>query len=63
MASMGEPIVSGFDPKQLASDLQHVGLELVEDLDAQMMSERYRRTQPFAHQHIALAGVSNVAVV
>ena len=63
MASMGEPIVSGFDPKELASDLQHVGLELVEDLDAQMMSERYRRTQPFAHQHIALAGVSNVAVV
>ena len=63
MASMGEPIVCGFDPKELASDLQHVGLELVEDLDAQMMSERYRRTQPFAHQHIALAGVSNVAVV
>jgi hypothetical protein len=43
--------------------LQHVGLELVEDLDAQMMSERYRRTQPFAHQHIALARVSNVGIV
>jgi methyltransferase (TIGR00027 family) len=62
VASMGEPFVSGFDPKQLADDLQHVGLELVDDLDAQKMSERYRRTgastlQPFAHQHIALARV------
>jgi O-methyltransferase involved in polyketide biosynthesis len=44
VASMGEPWVSGFDPKELANDLQHVGLELVEDLDAQMMSERYGRT-------------------
>jgi methyltransferase (TIGR00027 family) len=62
VASMGEPFVSGFDPKQLANDLQHVGLELVEDLDAQMMSARYRRTgattlQPFAPLHIALARV------
>jgi len=62
VASMGEPFVSGFAPEQLADDLQHVGLELVDDLDAQMMSERYRRTgattlQPFAHQHIALARV------
>jgi methyltransferase (TIGR00027 family) len=68
VASMGEPWVSGFDPKELANDLQHVGLELVEDLDAQMMSERYRRTgattlQPFARQHIALARVPSGAAM
>jgi hypothetical protein len=60
--SMGEPLVSGFDPKQLANDLRHVGLELVEDLDAQVMTARYRRTgatslQPFAPLHIELARV------
>jgi methyltransferase (TIGR00027 family) len=60
VASMGEPFVSGFDPKQLANDLQHVGLKLVEDLDAQCMSDRYRSSttlQPFPHLHIALARV------
>jgi methyltransferase (TIGR00027 family) len=27
LASMGEPMISGFDPKEIANDLRHVGLE------------------------------------
>lgn len=61
-ASMGEPMISGFYPKELANELRQVGLELVEDLDGQMMSERYRRTganplRPHASSHVALARV------
>ena len=62
VAMMGEPYLSGFDPKEIANDLMHVGLELIEDLDGQKMSERYRRTeantlQPPVSMHIALARV------
>lgn len=62
VAMMGEPYVSGFDPKEIAHDLTHVGLELIEDLDGRKMSERYRRTganalQPAVSLHIALARV------
>jgi methyltransferase (TIGR00027 family) len=62
LTSMGEPLVSGFYPNDLAKDLQRVGLELVEDLDGQMMSERYGRAgtnplRPQASSHIALARI------
>ncbi len=62
VAMMGEPYLSGFDPKEIANDLMHIGLELIEDLDGQKMSERYRRTganalQPSVSMHIALARV------
>jgi methyltransferase (TIGR00027 family) len=62
VAMMGEPYVSGFNPKAIANDLMDIGLELVEDLDGQKMSERYMRTeanalQPPASMHIALARV------
>lgn len=62
VAMMGEPYVSGFNPKEIANDLMHVGLELVEDLDGQKMSEHYRRIganalKPPASLHIALARV------
>jgi methyltransferase (TIGR00027 family) len=62
VAMMGEPYLSGFDPKEIANDLMHVGLELIEDLDGPKMSERYGRTatnalQPSVSTHIALARV------
>jgi methyltransferase (TIGR00027 family) len=62
VATMGEPYLSGFDPKQMANDLMHVGLDLIEDLDGQKMSERYGRTGANALQspvslHIALARI------
>lgn len=62
VAMMGEPYLSGFNPKEIASDLAHVDLELVEDLDGQKMSERYGRTgtnalKPSNSLHIALARV------
>ena len=62
VAMMGEPYLSGFDPKEIANDLMHIGLQLVEDLDGQKMSGRYRRTganalQPSVSMHIALARV------
>jgi len=57
---MGEPYVSGFNPKEIANDLKQIGLELFEDLDGQKMSERYRTTgtnalKPRASTHIVLA--------
>jgi methyltransferase (TIGR00027 family) len=62
VAMMGEPYLSGFDPKEIANDLKRVGLELIEDLDGQKMSERYGRTGanallPSVSTHIALARV------
>jgi methyltransferase (TIGR00027 family) len=60
VATMGEPYKTGFDPKEIANELKHVGLELIEDLDGWKMSERYGRAganalQPAASLHIALA--------
>lgn len=62
VANMGEPYVSGFDPNGLAEDLAGVGLELVEDLDGQQMSDRYKRAgqnilRPPGSVHIVLARV------
>jgi methyltransferase (TIGR00027 family) len=62
VATMGEPYLSGFDPNEIANDLMHVGLELVEDIDGWKMSERYRRVgadalHPAGSLHIALARV------
>jgi len=61
-AMMGEPYLSGFDPKQIANDLMRVGLELIEDLDGPKMSERYGRTganalKPSVNMHIVRARV------
>jgi methyltransferase (TIGR00027 family) len=60
-AMMGEPYVSGFDPKEIANDLMQTGLELIEDLDGRKMAERYGRTeatlQPPVSLHIARARV------
>lgn len=61
-AAMGEPYLSGFDPKEIKNDLMNVGLELIEDLDGWGMSRRYGRTgsnalQPAGSLHIALARV------
>ena len=61
-AMVGEPYLSGFDPREIANDLMNTGLELIEDLDGQKMSERYRRTganglHPPVSLHIALARV------
>jgi methyltransferase (TIGR00027 family) len=59
VAMLGEPYLSGFDPKEIANDLTHVGLDLIEDLDGQKLSERYGGTganalRPPASLHIAL---------
>ncbi len=39
--SVGEPFVSGFHPADLADDIRHLGLELVEDLNDFQLVERY----------------------
>jgi methyltransferase (TIGR00027 family) len=62
VAAMGEPYLSGFDPKEIANDLMNVGLELIEDLDGREMSRRYGRTgsnplQPAGSLHIVLARI------
>lgn len=63
VATLGEPFVSGFDPKEIGNDLAEVGLELIEDLDGKGMSARYARAganslQPPASLHIVLARMS-----
>jgi len=40
-ASLGEPWLSGFDPRTLAETLRGVGLDLVEDLDGPALTARY----------------------
>jgi len=65
VAAMGEPYLSGFDPKEIENDLMNVGLVLIEDLDGWGMSRRYGRTgsnalQPAGSLHIALARVPSV---
>jgi len=40
-ASLGEPWLSGFDPRTLAGTLRAVGLELIEDLDGAALTARY----------------------
>jgi len=62
VAMLGEPYLSGFDPREISNDLRHAGLELIEDLDGRKMSERYGRTgvnalQPPVSLHIARARV------
>jgi O-methyltransferase involved in polyketide biosynthesis len=43
VATLGEPWLSGFDPRGLPDDLQRSGLELIEDLDGPEMLRRYGR--------------------
>jgi methyltransferase (TIGR00027 family) len=62
VAMMGEPYVSGFDPNEIANDLARVGLELVDDLDGNAMSERYAGLstnilKPPATMHIVRARI------
>lgn len=40
-AAMGEPWISGFDPTTLAAELRTLGLDLIEDLAGQQLTERY----------------------
>jgi methyltransferase (TIGR00027 family) len=60
VARLGEPYMSGFDPRELANDLKQAGLDLVENLNGHQLAERYGRTsghplRPSASMHIALA--------
>ena len=62
VAAIGEPFVSGFDPKTLAQDLIGVGLELTEDLVDSDVVARYdprgvNKLRPATHSHIARARV------
>jgi len=41
VAAIGEPMVSGFDPERLPAELREIGLELIEDLGAGALRQRY----------------------
>ncbi len=63
VTSMGEPFLSGFDPKALAEELLNVGFELAEDLDDIQVGERYDPTgvnglRPSKRSRIAKARVA-----
>jgi methyltransferase (TIGR00027 family) len=44
VARLGEPFVSGFDPKLLGGELAALGLELIEDFNGPGLAQRYGRT-------------------
>lgn len=63
VASIGEPFLSGFDPKALAHELQEAGFELLEDLTDFQLVERYdpqglNGLKPLPHSRIARARVA-----
>jgi methyltransferase (TIGR00027 family) len=58
--AVGEPFLSGFDPKRLAEELRQLGFDMLEDLEEAQLVERYSRTgrpfmMPLTHSRIALA--------
>jgi len=58
--SVGEPFVTGFDPGEMLQYLATLGLELIEDLDAVRLAERYLCSEqtcmlPSSHSHVVLA--------
>jgi methyltransferase (TIGR00027 family) len=63
VAAMGEPFLSGFDPRSLEQELLNCGLELREDLSGEQTNARYGRPdwdlpgRP-SHSHIARARVA-----
>lgn len=58
VASIGEPLLSGFDPLMLAKDLLSLGLELQEDLDDFQVVERY---DPLGRNRMRPARLSRIA--
>jgi methyltransferase (TIGR00027 family) len=63
VAAMGEPFLSGFDPRTLEQELLSCGLELREDLSGEQINARYGRPdwdvpQRPSHSHIARACVA-----
>lgn len=66
VASIGEPFLSGFNPKTLAEDLCALGFALVEDLHIRQVLERYdshglNQVQPAQFSRIAHARVTDDA--
>ncbi len=62
VTSIGEPLLSGFDPSELATDLRSVGLTWEEDLDDAQALLRYdpsgaNRLKPVAWSRVARASV------
>jgi hypothetical protein len=59
---LGEPFLSGFDPKTFGRTLRDCGLELREDLTGEEIARRYARINSMnsghsSFSHIALAQV------
>jgi methyltransferase (TIGR00027 family) len=44
VAAMGEPFLSGFDPRTLAQELSACGFELLEDLNGEQVNARFGRS-------------------
>jgi methyltransferase (TIGR00027 family) len=66
VAALGEPFLSGLNPKTLEQDLEDCGLELIEDLNGREVAARYHREDEFgtgysSFSHIALTRVMNAS--
>jgi methyltransferase (TIGR00027 family) len=62
VTAMGEPFLSGFDPKTFAATLRECGLQLIEDLASDDVAKRYGRLESGSSgssnfSHMALARV------
>jgi methyltransferase (TIGR00027 family) len=63
LASLGEPFLSGFDPKDFGATLQECGLELSEDLSGEEISRRYGRIDSTNSAHSSFSHIARARVL
>jgi hypothetical protein len=57
---MGEPFLSGFNPRALAENLARCGLQLIEDLNGGQVAARYHRV---GENSLGQSNFSHIALV
>ena len=46
---VGEPMITGFAPKDMPANLEKIGLRLLEDLNSDAIRQRYSQGNKYAH--------------
>jgi methyltransferase (TIGR00027 family) len=63
LASLGEPFLSGFDPKDFAATLRECGLNLSEDLSGEEIARRYGRIDSMNSGHSSFSHIARAQVL
>ncbi|MGO9933216.1 MAG: class I SAM-dependent methyltransferase [Steroidobacteraceae bacterium] len=63
LASLGEPFLSGFDPKIFGETLRECGLELREDLSGEEIARKYGRTDSMSSGHSSFSHIARARVL